>query len=56
MYGLLTIEENVTQSIQIHTYDNGLVLLAQHMEWLESAAFSMLVPAGCRAIRPVAWD
>ncbi len=37
----------MTQSIQIHTYDNGLVLLAQPMDWLESAAFSVLVPAGC---------
>jgi len=37
----------VTQSIQIHEYDNGLVLVTQRMEWLESAAFSLLVPAGC---------
>lgn len=37
----------MTQSIQIHEYDNGLVLVTQRMEWLESAAFSLLVPAGC---------
>lgn len=30
-----------------HTYENGLVLLAQPMHWLQSAAFSFLVPAGC---------
>mgnify|MGYP001818454310 CR=1 FL=1 len=35
------------QSIQIHQYENGLVLLAENMEWLESAAFSIAVPAGC---------
>jgi predicted Zn-dependent peptidase len=37
----------VTKSIQIHQYDNGLALVTQHMDWLESAAFSLLVPAGC---------
>jgi predicted Zn-dependent peptidase len=31
-----------------HTYANGLVLLAEPMEWLESAAFALLVPAGCQ--------
>ena len=33
--------------IHTHRYDNGLVLLAEPMEWLESAAFTILVPAGC---------
>ena len=33
-------------SIYIHRFDNGLVLLAEPMDWLESAAFSLLVPAG----------
>ena len=33
--------------IHTHQYDNGLVLLAEPMEWLESAAFTILVPAGC---------
>ncbi len=37
----------VTQPIHIHRFDNGLVLLAEPMQWLESAAFSLLVPAGC---------
>ncbi len=37
----------MTKSIQVHTYDNGLVLVAQQMDWLESAAFAVLVPAGC---------
>lgn len=37
----------MTNPIHIHQYDNGLVLIAQHMEGLESAAFSLLLPAGC---------
>ncbi len=37
----------MTKSIQIHQYENGLVLVTERMEWLESAAFSLLVPAGC---------
>lgn len=28
-------------------FDNGLVLVAEEMNWLESAAFSLLIPAGC---------
>ena len=35
------------QSIYSHVYDNGLVLLAEAMESVESAAFSFRVPAGC---------
>lgn len=31
-----------------HTYDNGLTLVGQPMPWLESAAFSIAVPSGCR--------
>ncbi len=37
----------VNQSIHHHIFDNGLVLLAEPMSWLESAAFALLVPAGC---------
>jgi predicted Zn-dependent peptidase len=37
----------VSHPILSHTYQNGLVLLAQPMHWLQSAAFSFLVPAGC---------
>ena len=33
--------------IQSHIFDNGLVLVAEPMDWLESAAFTILVPAGC---------
>ncbi|MGD0897875.1 MAG: pitrilysin family protein [Thermoguttaceae bacterium] len=33
--------------ITSHTYGNGLVLLAEPMPWLQSAALSFLVPAGC---------
>lgn len=35
------------QSIWSHTFDNGLVLVAESMPWLESAAFSLILPAGC---------
>ena len=37
----------MTQSIHSHTFDNGLVLVAEPMASLESAAFTFLVPAGC---------
>jgi predicted Zn-dependent peptidase len=37
----------VTEPIQIHHFENGLVLLVERMRWLESAAFSLAVPAGC---------
>jgi predicted Zn-dependent peptidase len=36
----------VTQAIYTHRFDNGLVLLAESMDWLESVAFSLQVPAG----------
>ncbi len=35
------------QSILSHEFPNGLVLVAEPMESLESAAFTLLVPAGC---------
>ncbi len=37
----------MTDAIQIHEYENGLALVTQRMDWVESAAFSLLVPAGC---------
>lgn len=37
----------MTQSIFSHTYPNGLVLVAEPMNWLQSAAFTFLLPAGC---------
>jgi predicted Zn-dependent peptidase len=37
----------VSQTILSHTFGNGLVLLAQPMKSLQSAAFTFLVPAGC---------
>lgn len=37
----------MTHEILSHEFDNGLVLLAEPMPWLESAAFNFLVPAGC---------
>lgn len=36
------------QTILSHTLPNGMTLVAQPMPWLESAAFSISVPAGCR--------
>ena len=37
----------VNQPIFSHTYPNGLVLVAEPMDGLQSAAFTFLVPAGC---------
>ena len=37
----------MTNSILSHTYSNGLVLVAEPMKWLQSAAFTFLVPSGC---------
>lgn len=36
----------MTQAIYSHQFDNGLILLAEAMEWLESAAFTIQLPAG----------
>lgn len=36
----------MTKPIYSHTYPNGLVLVAEPMAWLQSAAFTFLVPAG----------
>ena len=35
------------QTIETHVFPNGLVLAAEPMESLESAAFTFLIPAGC---------
>lgn len=37
----------VPQKIHSHQLANGLTLVAEEMDWLESAAFALLVPAGC---------
>jgi predicted Zn-dependent peptidase len=37
----------VTQKIHSHSLPNGLTLVAEEMPWLESAAFALLMPAGC---------
>ncbi len=37
----------VTQTIHTHSLGNGLVLVAEPIPSLESAAFSFLIPAGC---------
>jgi predicted Zn-dependent peptidase len=37
----------MTQQIHSHRLANGLTLIAEAMPWLESAAFTLLVPAGC---------
>jgi len=39
--------EPVTSTILSHTFANGLVLVAEPIMSLQSAAFSFLVPAGC---------
>ena len=39
---------NIPQQIYSHTFPNGLTLVSQPMPWLESAAFSLSLPAGCR--------
>lgn len=31
-----------------HDFENGLVLVADQMPWLQTAAFSLALPAGCR--------
>jgi predicted Zn-dependent peptidase len=36
-----------SQKIHIHPLACGLTLVAEEMDWLESAAFAMLLPAGC---------
>src|SRR3990167_3535669 len=38
---------SVAQQIHVHRLRNGLTLMVEPMMWLESAAFSLLVPAGC---------
>lgn len=35
-------------SIDTYQFDNGLTLLVEQMPWLESAAVTFLVPAGCQ--------
>jgi predicted Zn-dependent peptidase len=35
-----------TDNIRSHVFDNGLVLVGEAMDWLESAAFALLLPAG----------
>lgn len=37
----------MTQKIFNHSFPNGLTLVAEEMPWLESAAFALLMPAGC---------
>ena len=37
-----------------HKFENGLVLVGEPMDSVESAAFSILVPAGWLTIRPIA--
>ncbi|MCI0463750.1 MAG: insulinase family protein [Gemmataceae bacterium] len=37
----------MAQDVHLHTFDNGLTLLAERMEHVRSAALNFLVPAGC---------
>lgn len=36
-----------SNDIHVHELANGLVLLAENMDWLESVSFCLLLPAGC---------
>jgi predicted Zn-dependent peptidase len=40
-------QPSVTQKIHSHQFPAGLTLVAEEMPWLESAAFALLLPAGC---------
>jgi predicted Zn-dependent peptidase len=42
----------VSQKIFVHPFASGLTLVAEEMDWLESAAFALLVPAGCQFESP----
>jgi len=42
----LKIYETPVEVVHVRTLDNGLVILAQPMPWLRTAAFSLAVPAG----------
>lgn len=37
----------MTQVIRSHSFPNGLTLVAESMDWVESAAFTLVMPAGC---------
>ena len=37
----------MAEPILSHVFPNGLVLVGEPMAWLESAAFTLMVPAGC---------
>ncbi|QDU25284.1 Peptidase M16 inactive domain protein [Anatilimnocola aggregata] len=41
-----------SQKIHIHPLSNGLTLVAEEMDWLESAAFAFLLPGGCAHEKP----
>jgi predicted Zn-dependent peptidase len=43
----LSGEDLVPQSTFCREFSNGLVLVAEPMRWLESAAMTLMVPAGC---------
>ena len=38
----------MAESIYQHKLDNGLTLVAESMDWLESASLSIFSPAGCQ--------
>ncbi|MCH2123380.1 MAG: insulinase family protein [Pirellulaceae bacterium] len=40
-------EQIVAENIFTEHLDNGMTIVAESMDWLESVAFSLLVPAGC---------
>jgi predicted Zn-dependent peptidase len=44
----LPLDSVLSQTSHSHTFPNGLTLVAERMDWVESAAFTLLVPAGCQ--------
>ncbi|MCA9186729.1 MAG: pitrilysin family protein [Pirellulaceae bacterium] len=40
-------QAHVPQEIESYILPNGLTLVAERMDWVESAAFTLLLPAGC---------
>ena len=38
----------IAQNIRFHTFENGLTLITESMPWLESAAFAVSIPSGCK--------
>ena len=42
----ISVSDSSSATIQQHEYSNGLVLVGEVMPWVQSAAFTLLIPAG----------